>query len=81
MSWKVNTGGRRVPSLFTFYINDMPRLTEPVKWVCHAVDPTVWDTGVKIPDLKDSLNSYFEEITAYQKNNSLLISANRNKPY
>ena len=31
-------------------------------------------TGVKIPDLEDSLNSYLEDITAYLKDNSLLIS-------
>ena len=37
---------------------DMPRPTEPVKRVCYADDLTVWATGVKIPDLKDSVNSY-----------------------
>ena len=53
----------------------MPRPTEPVKWVCYADDITVWATGVNIPDLEDSINSYLEEITAYLKDNSLLISA------
>ena len=61
----------------------MPRPTEPVKRVCYADDLTVWATGVKIPDLEDSINSYLEdsinsyleEITAYLKDNSLLISA------
>ena len=53
----------------------MPRPTEPVKRVCYADDLTVWATGVKIPDLDDSINSYIEEITAYLKDNSLLISA------
>ena len=53
----------------------MPRPTEPVKRVCYADDLTVWATGVKIPDLKDSLNSYLEKITAYLKDNSLLIYA------
>ena len=50
----------------------MPRPTEQV---CYADDLTVWATGVKIPDLEDSINSYIEEITAYLKDNSLLISA------
>ena len=35
----------------------------------------MWATGVKIPDLEDSVNSYLEEIFAYLKDNSLLISA------
>ena len=30
-----------------------------------------------MPDLDDSINSYIEEITAYLKDNSLLISAPR----
>ena len=78
-SRKVNTGvpqgSKLSPSLFSFYIDDMLRSTEPVKWVCYADDLTVWATGVKIPDLEDSVNSYLEEITAYLKGNSLLISA------
>ena len=49
--------------------------TRPVKRVCYADDLTVWATGVNIPDMEDSLNSYLEEITAYMKDNSLLISA------
>ena len=53
----------------------MPRPTEPVKRVCYVDDLTVWATGVKIPDLEDSINSYLEEIIAYLKDNSLLISA------
>ena len=53
----------------------MPRPTAPVKRVCYADDITVWATGVKIPDLEDSVNSYLEEISAYLKDNSLLISA------
>ena len=53
----------------------MPTTTEPVKRVCYADGLTVWATGVNIPDMEDSLNSYFEEITAYLKDNSLLISA------
>ena len=78
-SRKVNTGvpqgSKLSPSLFSFYIADMPRPTEPVKRVCYADDLTVWATGVKIPDLEDSINSNLEEIIAYLKDNSLLISA------
>ena len=55
----------------------MPIPTEPVKRVCYADDITVWATGVKIPDLEDSVNSYLEEIIAYLKDNSLLISASK----
>ena len=52
----------------------MPIPTESVKRVCYADDITVWATDVKIPDLKDNVNSYLE-IIAYLKDNSLLISA------
>ena len=78
-SRKVNTGvpqgSKLSPSLFSIYIADMPRPTELVKRVCYADDITVWATGVKIPDLEDSVNNYLEEIIAYRKDNSLLISA------
>ena len=76
-SRKVNTGvpqGSKL-SLFSFYIADMPIPTDPVKRVCYADDITVCATGVKIPDLEDSVISYLEEISAYLKDNSLLISA------
>ena len=53
----------------------MPIPTEPVKRVCYADDLTVWASGVHIPDLEVSINNYLEEITAYLKDNSLLISA------
>ena len=53
----------------------MPIPTEPVKRVCYADDMSVWATGVKILDLEDRVNSYLEEIIAYLKDNSLLISA------
>ena len=78
-SRKVNTGvpqgSKLSPSLFSFYIADMPIPTEPVKRVCYADDITLWATRVNIPDLEDSVNSYLEEIIAYLKDNSLLISA------
>ena len=60
--------------MFSFYISDMSRPTELVKRVCYADNLTVWATGVKIPDLEDSINSYIEKITAYLKK-YLLISA------
>ena len=79
VSRKVNTGvpqgSKLSPSLFSFYIADMPRRTEPVQRVCYADDITVWATRVKIADLEDSVNSYLEEIIAYLKDKSLLISA------
>ena len=79
MSRKVHAGipqgSKLSPSLFSFYIADIPTPTEPVKRVCYADDLTVWATGVNIPDMEDSLNRYLEEITTYLKDNSLLISA------
>ena len=78
MSRKVNTGiplgSKLSPSLFSFYIADMPIPTYPVKWVCYADDLTMWASGVNIPDLEVSINIYLEEVTAYLKDNSLLIS-------
>ena len=53
----------------------MPRPTEPVERVCYADDITMWATGVNIPYLEDSVNSYLEEIIVYLKDSSLLISA------
>ena len=77
-SRKVNTGvpqgSKLSPSLFSFYIAYMPIPTEPVKRVCYADDLTVWPSGVNLPDLEVSINNYLEEITAYLKDNSLLIS-------
>ena len=71
----VPQGSKLSPSLFSFYIADMPMPTEPVKRVCYADGLIVGATGVNFPDMGDSLNSYIEEITAYLKDNSLLITA------
>ena len=76
---KVNTGvpkgSKLSPSLFSNYIADMPIPTDPVKWVCYADNLTVWASGVNIPYLEVSINNYLEELTAYLKDNYLLISA------
>ena len=78
-SRKVNTGvlqgSKLLLSLLSFYIADMPIPTDPVKRVSYADDLTVWASGVNIPDLEVSINNYLEEITAYLKDNSLLIPA------
>ena len=62
------------PSLFNYYIADMPRPTPPIKRVCYADDITVWATGPKIPQLESNINSYLREVSIYLKDNSLLIS-------
>ena len=78
-SRKVNTGvpkgSKLSPSLFSFYIADMPRPTDPVNRVCYTDDLTVWASRVNISDLEVILNNYLEERTAYLKDNSLLISS------
>ena len=71
----VPQGSKLSSSFFSFYIADMSIPTEPVNRVCYADDITVWTTGVKIPGLENSVNSYLEKIIAYLKDNSLLISA------
>ena len=38
----VPQGSKLSPTLFSFYIADMPRPTEPVKQICYADDITVW---------------------------------------
>ena len=63
------------PSLFNYYIADMPRPTPPVKRVCYADDITVWATGPKIPQLESMINNYLRDVSIYLKDNSLLISA------
>ena len=72
---KVNTsvpqGSKLSLSLFSVYIADMPRPTNPVKRVCYADDLTVWTSGVNILDLEVSINNYLEEITAYLKDKDI----------
>ena len=71
----VPQGSKLSPSLFNYYIADMPRPTPPVKRVCYADDITVWATGPKIPQLESMINNYMRDVSIYLKDNSLLISA------
>ena len=63
------------PSLFKYYIADMPRPTPPVKRVCYADNITVWATGPKILQLESMITNYLRDVSIYLKDNSLLISA------
>ena len=63
------------PTLFSFYLADMPRPTEAVKRICYADDITVWASGVKIPELGHMINGYLTEMSCFLQDNSLLISA------
>ena len=62
---KVNTGvpqdSKLSPSLFSFYIADIPIQTDPVKRVCYADDITVWGSGVHIADMEVSINNYWRK--------------------
>ena len=71
----VPQGSKLSPSLFNYYIADMPRPTPPIKRMCYADDITVCATGPKIPQLESNINSYLREVSIYLKDNSLLISA------
>ena len=71
----VPEGSKLSPSLFNYYIADMPMPTPPVKMVCYADDITVWASGPKIPQLESMINSYLRDVGIYLKENSLLISA------
>ena len=71
----VPQGSKLSPSLFNYYIADMPRSTPPVKKVYYTDDITVWATRPKIPQLESMINNYPREISIYLKDNSLLISA------
>ena len=63
------------PSLFNYYIADMPRPTPPVKRGCYADDITGWSYGPKISQLESMINSYMRDVSIYLKGNSLLLSA------
>ena len=59
--WR-STRLEKSPLLFSFYIADMPRPTEPVKRICYAGDITVCASGVKIPELEHKVNTYLTEM-------------------
>ena len=63
------------PTLFSFYLADMPRLTESVKRICYTDDITVLASGVKILELEHMINSYLTEMSCFLQDNLLLISA------
>ena len=44
------------PTLFCFYIAEMPRPTEPVRRISYADNITVCASGVKISELKQKVN-------------------------
>ena len=71
----VPQGSKLSPSLFNYYIANMPNPTPPVKRVCYADDITVWATGPMIPQLESMINCYLREVSIYLKDNWLLISA------
>ena len=73
----VPQGSKLSPSLFNYYIADMPRPTPPVKRVCYAGDITVWASGPKIPQMESMINSYLRDVSIYLKDNSLFISASK----
>ena len=61
--------------IFSFFIADIPRPTEPVRRICYADDITVWASGVKISELEQKVNTYLTEMSQFLWENSLLISA------
>ena len=71
----VPQGSKLSPTLFSFYIADMPRPTEPVKRICYVDDITVWASGVEISELEHKVNTYLTEMSRFLRENSLLISA------
>ena len=71
----VPQGSKLSSSLFSFYLTDMLRPTEPVKRICYADDITVLAQGVKIPVLEHKVNTYLREMYRFLRVISLLISA------
>ena len=64
----IQQGSKLSPSLFSFYIADIPTLTESVKRVSY--------TDV-IPELENHINSYMREMSTFLQDISLLISVSR----
>ena len=71
----VPQGSKLSPTLFSFYIADMPRSTEPVRRICYADDITMWASGVKISEVEKKVNTYLTEMSQFLWKNTLLISA------
>ena len=71
----VPQGSKMSSTLFSFYLADMPRPTEPVRRICYADDITVWASGVWLPELEHKINDYLTEMSRFLRDNSLLISA------
>ena len=71
----VPQGSRLSPTLYSFYIADMPRPREPVKRICYADDITVWASGVELSELEHKVSTYLTEMSRFLWENSLLISA------
>ena len=71
----VPQGTKMSPTLFRIFLADMPRPTEPVKWIFYADDITVWTSGVKLPELEHKIYDYLTEMSRFLRDNSLLISA------
>ena len=65
----VPRGSKLSPSLFNYYITDMPRPTPPVKRVCYVDNITVWASGPKIPLLESMINSYLRDVGVCLKEN------------
>ena len=51
------------PTLFSFYIADMPWPTDPVKRICYVDDITVWASRVDITELEHKVDTYLTEMS------------------
>ena len=84
---KITQCSKLSPTLFSFYIADMPRPTKPVKRICYADDITVWASGVEISELEHKVNTYLTEMSRRGhtttrepvSNNKVYIIYNSNK--
>ena len=70
-------GSKFSPTLFSFYIADMPQPTEPVKRICYAVEITVRASGVEISELEHKVNTYLTEMSRFIWENLFLISVSK----